>query len=66
MNLYYCRKVFATYLRNKGIEPEIIDPLQGHNPQFVFLRHYYRSNTDYRRIRVIMPDLRNVILKEDS
>ena len=29
MNMYYCRKVFATYLRNKGIEPEIIDLLQG-------------------------------------
>ena len=25
MNIYFCRKVFATYLRNKGIKPEIID-----------------------------------------
>ena len=25
MHIYYCRKVFATYMRNKGIEPEIID-----------------------------------------
>ncbi|WP_458719228.1 hypothetical protein [Candidatus Nitrosocosmicus sp. R] len=29
MNIYFCRKVFATYLRNKGIKPEIIDLLQG-------------------------------------
>lgn len=29
MHLYYCRKVFATYLRNKGIKPEILDLLQG-------------------------------------
>ena len=29
MNLYNFRKVFATYLRNKGLEPEIIDLLQG-------------------------------------
>lgn len=27
MNMYYCRKVFATFLRNEGIEPEIIDLL---------------------------------------
>ena len=29
MNMYYCRKVFATYLRIKGVESEIIDLLQG-------------------------------------
>jgi hypothetical protein len=29
MNMYYCPKVFATFLVKKGIEPEIIDPLQG-------------------------------------
>jgi hypothetical protein len=29
MKMYYCRKVFATFLRNKGVEPEIIDLLQG-------------------------------------
>jgi intergrase/recombinase len=25
----YCRKIFATYLQNNGIEQEIIDLLQG-------------------------------------
>ena len=29
LNMNYGRKIFATYLRNKGIEPEIIDLLQG-------------------------------------
>jgi len=29
MNMYYCCKVFATYLRNKGIELEVMDLLQG-------------------------------------
>ncbi len=28
MNMLYCRKVFATYLRTKGIEQETIDLLQ--------------------------------------
>ncbi|MDQ3084925.1 MAG: hypothetical protein M3Q77_08950, partial [Thermoproteota archaeon] len=37
MNMYYCRKVFATYLRNKGIEPEIIDLLQGRISSSVFV-----------------------------
>jgi intergrase/recombinase len=42
MNMYYCRKVFATYLRNKGMEPEIIDLLQGRTSSSVFVNHYYR------------------------
>ena len=28
VNLYYCRRIFSTYLRNQGIEAEIIDMLQ--------------------------------------
>ena len=28
VNLYYCRRIFSTYLRNQGIESEIIDMLQ--------------------------------------
>ena len=39
MNMYYCRKVFAIYLRNKGIEPEIIDLLQGRISSSVFVNH---------------------------
>jgi intergrase/recombinase len=37
----YCRKVFATFMRNEGIEPEIIDLLQGRIPNSIFVRHYY-------------------------
>jgi Archaeal phage integrase len=44
INMYYCRKVFATFLRNEGIEPEIIDLLQGRIPNSVFVRHYYRPD----------------------
>jgi len=44
MNMYYCRKVFATNLRNKGIEPEIIDLLQGRISSSVFVNYYYRPD----------------------
>ena len=60
MNMYYCRKVFATFLRNKGIEPEIIDLLQGRISSSVFVNHYYRPDineiiTD--RIRPVLDSL---------
>ncbi len=51
MNMYYCRKVFATFLRNKAIEPEIIDLLQGRISGSVFVNHYYR------------PDINEIITK---
>ena len=44
MNMAYCRKIFATYLRTHGIEQETIDLLQGRSPRSVFARHYFRPN----------------------
>ena len=35
MNRNYCRKIFATFMRNTGIEQEIIDLLQGRIPRSV-------------------------------
>ena len=29
MDMRYCRKIFASHLRNEGIQPEIVDMLQG-------------------------------------
>ncbi len=63
MNLYYCRKVFATYLRNKGIEPEIIDLLQGRISSSVFVNHYYRPDINEIIIKRIRPAL-NELMKE--
>ena len=57
MNMAYCRKIFATYLRNKGIEPEIIDLLQGRIPKSVFVRHYFRPDFNYARINEIINSL---------
>ena len=45
MNMYYCRKVFATFLRNEGVEPELIDLLKGRISSSVFVRHYYRPDS---------------------
>lgn len=44
MNMNYCRKIFATYLRTKGIEQEIIDLLQGRISKSIFVRHYYKPD----------------------
>jgi hypothetical protein len=44
MNMSYCRKIFATYLRTKGVEQETIDLLQGRIPKSVFARHYFRPD----------------------
>lgn len=44
MNMAFCRKIFATFLRTQGIEQEIIDLLQGRLPRSVFVRHYFRPN----------------------
>ena len=51
MNMAYCRKIFATNLRMNGIEQEIIDLLQGRTPKSVFVRHYFRPDYKYNRIR---------------
>jgi intergrase/recombinase len=65
MNMYYCRKVFATYLRSSGIEPEIIDLLQGRISSSVFVNHYYRPNINdiiANKIRPVLDSLLKALL----
>jgi len=58
----YCRKVFATFLRSEGIEPEIIDLLQGRIPNSIFVRHYYRPDSSkFEGIREKLIKLHNLI-----
>jgi hypothetical protein len=47
------RKIWATFMRRRGMDPEIIEPLQGRTPRGIFLRHYYRPdiNTLFGAIR---------------
>ena len=40
MDMSYCRKLFASWLRQSGIQPEIIDLLQGRVSQSILTRHY--------------------------
>jgi intergrase/recombinase len=60
----YCRKIFATYLRSKGIEQEVIDLLQGRIPKNIFVRHYYKPDIrSFNRIRDILNELYTVIIQ---
>jgi intergrase/recombinase len=40
MDLYLTRKIFASWLRKDGIQPELIDMLQGRVSQSILTRHY--------------------------
>jgi hypothetical protein len=41
MEMYLCRKIFASWLRNEGgIQPEVVDMLQGRVSPSVLTRHY--------------------------
>jgi intergrase/recombinase len=62
MQMKYCRKIYASYLRqNGGIESEIVDLLQGRVPRTVFARHYFRPSADYR-VLAALKTLRQKIL----
>ncbi len=59
----YCRKIFATFLRNDGVESEIIDLLQGRIPNSVFVRHYYRPDSSkFDMISVKLTKLHELII----
>jgi intergrase/recombinase len=57
MNMAYCRKIFATCLRAQGIEQETIDLLQGRAPKSVFVRHYFRPDLNYDKIKAVVDSL---------
>jgi intergrase/recombinase len=48
MKIKYCRKIYVSWLRHFGIEPEIINMLQGRIGKDIFLRHYYSPSLSYR------------------
>jgi intergrase/recombinase len=64
MHMNYCRKIFATYLRSKGIEQEVIDLLQGRIPKNIFVRHYYKPDMgSFNNIREMINDLYTDIIQ---
>jgi len=63
MHMNYCRKIFATYLRNNGLEQEIIDLLQGRLLKSVFVRYYYRPDLGrFEKIRHLLGNLYNQLI----
>ena len=48
MKIKYCRKIHASYLRQSGIESEIINMLQGRVGKDIFLRHYYSPDNNFK------------------
>jgi hypothetical protein len=54
------RKIWATYMRNHGLEPEAVDLFQGRTPRSMFLRHYYRPDVKslIERVRENLKPLR--------
>lgn len=48
MRIKYCRKIYASWLRQSGIEAEIIDMLQGRIGKNIFIRHYMTPSNSYR------------------
>ena len=62
-NLKYCRKIFGTYLRQNGIDTEIIDLLCGRVPNTIFGRHYYRPDfkQELERVKQCLGKLHNSV-----
>lgn len=39
-DMRFCRKIFASHLRNEGIQPEVVDMLQGRVSPSILTRYY--------------------------
>src|SRR5919106_4272044 len=48
MDMYLTRKIFASWLRREGIQPEVVDILQGRVSQSVLTRHYLTPSHDLK------------------
>jgi intergrase/recombinase len=48
MHIKYCRKIFASFLRQQGVQPEIIDMLQGRIGKNILSRHYLTPSSSYK------------------
>ena len=40
MEMHLCRKIFASYLRQSGIQAEVVNLLQGRVDSDILTRHY--------------------------
>ncbi|MEM4806712.1 MAG: integrase [Nitrososphaerota archaeon] len=68
VKLNYFRKLYATFLRQEGILPEIIDLVQGRIPSNVFFRNYFRPDIErvIEEIRGHLDKLRRLLFMRAS
>gem|GEM_PF-4733314 len=48
MKIKYCRKIYASLLKQYCIETEIINMLQGRIGKDIFLRHYMTPSSNFK------------------
>jgi len=48
MHIKCCRKIYASFLRERGVQSEIVDMLQGRIGKNILLRHYMTPCNSYR------------------
>jgi intergrase/recombinase len=48
MHIKYCRRIYASWLKQSSIETEIIDMLQGRIGKDIFIRHYMTPNSNFK------------------
>jgi hypothetical protein len=59
----YCRKIHATYVKQSGIDAEVVDILQGRVARSVFARFYYRPDFDLAKLTKIVSNLYELVQK---
>jgi intergrase/recombinase len=63
MRMSYCRKIFASYLRSEGIQPEFVDLLQGRVSTSILTRHYLVPDNSLRNnVLSVVEKLREKIM----
>ncbi len=65
MQMKYCRKIFATYVRSQGVDSEIVNLLQGRIVKDVFVRHYNRPDLDtiFAQVRNSVESLEKLVVE---
>lgn len=66
MQMRYCRKIFATYVRSQGVDSDIVNLLQGRIEKDVFVRHYNRPDLDttiFAKVRNSVESFERLLVK---
>ena len=58
MDMRFCRKIFASHMRHEGIQPEVVDLLQGRVAQSVLTRHYLVPKQTFKDVLQALNELK--------